>query len=58
MVKVTISAYNTEHYNDGTPSELVLTSERSQQIMSSKDLFQFDNEDMKLLTKEIKRRLR
>ncbi|MGA7368143.1 MAG: hypothetical protein WBX01_03370 [Nitrososphaeraceae archaeon] len=57
MVKVSISCYHTEHYSDGT-SELVLTSAWSSQIKSSKDLFQFDNKDMQILSKETKEDLR
>jgi hypothetical protein len=60
-VKVTIAVYNTEHYNnddDTGPSALVKTCEWGQTIKSSKDLIQFDDSDMKKLTKKIKHRLR
>lgn len=56
-VKVTISCHHTEVYNDGT-SEEVLTSASTREIRSSKDLFQFDYEDMKLITKQTKQGLR
>jgi hypothetical protein len=50
-VKVTISCYKTDHYNDGT-SEVVLTSAYTREIRSIKDIFQFDyDKDMKVLTR-------
>lgn len=58
-VKVTIAVYNTEHYNDGSgPSALVKTSEWGQTIKSSMDLIQFDDSDMKKLSRETKHELR
>jgi hypothetical protein len=57
-VTITISCFSTEEYNDGTPSELVLTFQESWQILSSKDIFQFDYEDMKMLTENTKKSLR
>ncbi|MGH9974328.1 MAG: hypothetical protein ACRD8Z_00615, partial [Nitrososphaeraceae archaeon] len=41
-----------EHYNDCTPSELVLSGQWSQEIRSIKDIFQFYYEDMKMLTRD------
>lgn len=56
-VKITVSCYTTEKYKDGT-EEQILTGAWSQEIRSSKDIFQFDYEDMKLLTRDTKKGLR
>jgi hypothetical protein len=57
VVKVSVSCYHTEKNADGT-EELVLSGAWGCQIKSSKDIIQFDYEDMKILTKNLKRGLR
>lgn len=57
-VEMMINTYRMEHYSDGS-SEWVQTGGFGGTIRSSKDLFQFDNdEDMKILSKEAKEGLR
>jgi hypothetical protein len=57
-VEVVINIYRTEHYNDGTPSQLVQKGGYGGTIKSSKDLIQFDDSDMKILSKGVKQKLR
>ena len=56
-VIIEISCYREEHYPDGT-SEWVKTGGWGSQIRSSKDLFQYDNEDIKVLTDAARESLR
>jgi hypothetical protein len=56
-VEVMINTYKTEYYNDGTSQE-VQTGGFGGTIRSSKDLFQFDDEDMKQLADHVKEKLR
>ena len=56
-MKVTIETFKTELFGDGTVQE-TQTGGYGRSIKSSKDIFQFDYEDMKLLTSETKRSLR
>ena len=56
-VEVIINIYHTEYYRDGT-SELSQTGGFGGTIKSSKDLIQFDNEDMKKISKQTKHKLR
>jgi hypothetical protein len=65
VVKVSIEAYNYEEiiHPDGTDKpprkmELSQTWGTSYQIRSLKDLIQFDDSDMKILSKQTKRELR
>ena len=62
-VKITINTYKTNlYYGDKTGlivnRELVQTGGYGTTIESSKDVFQFDNSDMKQLSKHVKRELR
>lgn len=50
MVKVFINTYAVEYHPDGT-AEVVQTGQFGSTIKSSKDLIQFDYEDMKSPTK-------
>ncbi len=57
FVEVSFNAYDNEKYSDGT----VYREQKAglgAQIKSSKDVVQFDHEDMKLLTAKIKKELR
>ena len=56
-VIVEISCYRKEYYPDGT-SEWVKTGGWGSQIHSSKDMFQCDFEDMKVLTDGARESLR
>ena len=58
IVKVTISTYQTELYKKDGTLALVKTAAFGQTIKSSKDLIQFDNEDMKMLSRKVKHQLR
>ena len=54
---IEVKAYKTERYKDGTSEEVQVTGWGCQ-IFSSKDLFQYDNKDMKELAKNLKKSLR
>jgi hypothetical protein len=56
-VEVMINTYKIEYYSDGTSQE-VQTGGFGGTIRSSKDLFQFDDEDMKQLADHVKESLR
>jgi hypothetical protein len=65
FVQVTIAAYNYEEiiHPDGTDKpprsmELSKTLGATSQIKSSKDIVQFNSEDMKVLTEKTKKELR
>jgi hypothetical protein len=56
-VEVWVNAYQTIHYPDGT-IEKKQTGGWGATVKSSKDIFQFELEDMKILSEDIKRSLR
>jgi hypothetical protein len=56
-VMIEISSYRLEYYPDGT-IEWVKTGGWGSQIHSSKDLFQYDNEDINVLSDDTKESLR
>jgi hypothetical protein len=57
IVRIMISTYQVEALKDGTIVEIE-TGGFGGTIKSSKDLIQFDNEDMKVLTQKTKKEMR
>jgi hypothetical protein len=56
-VRIVVEVYRTETTDDGFAKD-VIVSKFGSTIKSSKDLFQFDDEDIRFLTEETKDKLR
>jgi hypothetical protein len=56
-VVILVNAYRTERHSDGTIEERLIAGWGAT-IRRSKDLFQFDNEDIKTRTDDTKEKLR